>query len=123
MARSALPALARMAMPTLVRWRKSASATNAIGATTIAMIELASKTIPLIVISALNGGSIRAATRRGLPHARGSRMAATASSWARPSVATVRISRGAVKKRRITASSTIAPRRSDATRPTGTARK
>ena len=70
-----------------------------------------------------NGGAMRGASRRSPPHARGSRIAVSASSWVNPIVTTVRIKRGARKKRRMTASSTSAPSTTEAASPAARARK
>ncbi len=58
-----------------------------------------------------------------LPQMTGMNSEPTASSWARPMVATVRIRRVALKKRRMMASSTRLPSTTAATRPRATARK
>ena len=58
-----------------------------------------------------------------LPQMTGMNSEPTASSWARPMVATVRIRRGALKKRRMMASSTTLPSTTAASSPRATAKK
>ena len=110
-------------MPVSVRCRNQPSATIAMGTVTMAMMSLALKMTPVTVKVRSNGGSIRGASSISSPQASGSTSAAPASSVASPIVATVRISRGALRKRRMMVSSTMAPSTSEATTPTGTARK
>ena len=121
-ARSALSALARIATPTLLNRRNNARPMSASGATIIAIRSLASKTTVPIENSRWNGaGSRWPSSGKSTPQSRGSRIASAVRSCDRPSDATVISSRGALKKRRMTASSTIAPTASAARIPTGTA--
>ncbi len=79
------------------------------GTATMAMMSLALKMTPVTVKVRSNGGSIRGASNMSSLQASGSSRAAPASNVASPMVATVRISRGALRKRRMMASSTTAP--------------
>ncbi len=119
-ARSALSALARMAVPAALRRRKAVTATRTIGVTTSPSRSLASKVIAPIWRVASNGGAMRPATR-SRSQSRGSSMATATSTWLRPMVATVTSRRGECEKRRITTRSVVAPRRTAAARPTTTA--
>ncbi len=121
-ARSALSALALMAMPTLLSRRKTARPASASGATIIAMRSFPSNTTVPIENSSSNGAARRWPRRgKSTPHRRGRRIASALSTCDSPSDATVSSSRGALKNRRITASSTTAPRARAAITPTGTA--
>ena len=83
---------------------------SASGATIIAIRSLALKTTVPIENSRWNGAASRwPSSGKSTPHSRGSRIAIAVSSCDRPSDATVSSSRGALKNRRMTASSTIAP--------------
>ena len=117
-ARSALSALARMATPAADARRKTARAAIASGMAMIAIKSFARKIVPPISTLPSKGWSNRLEKRRGEPNRRGRRIEPAASSWARPSVATVRRRRGVRKNRRITTSSTTAPRTTAPTRPT-----
>ncbi len=115
-ARSARSAEARTAMPTSVRRRNTARAIITSGATTRA----ASSSAPKMIGSTVNWmsqGRSRAWADGRSPQSRGSNRLQAPSRVARPMVATVRISRGASKKRRMTSSSTRAPTTRAASRP------
>ena len=117
-ARSALSALARIATPKLLFRRKIASAINATGATTTAIMSLALNTTVPISTSASNGGSSRLPSNGNVaPHSFGMRRAAAVRSCERPSDATVSSRRGDLKKRRMIANSTTAPSRIAPTMP------
>ena len=115
-ARSASSAQARMATPRRVR-RNSASPTNASGITTSATTSFPPKVNGSTVNERSNGAG-KLCGGRPTPNHPGRSNPSPASSWARPMVATVRISRGDRKNRRITSSSTAAPRTTAAAIPT-----
>ena len=116
-ARSALSALARMAVPASLRRRKAVTATMRIGVTTSPSRSLASNVMVPIWRVASNGGVMRPATR-SRSHRRGSSMAAATSTWLRPMVATVTSRRGECENRRMTTRSVVAPSASAASSPT-----
>ena len=119
-ARSALSALARMAVPASLWRRKTVTATTRIGVTTSPSRSLASNVIVPIWRVASNGGAMRPATR-SRSHRRGSRMVAPTNTWLRPMVATVTSRRGECENRRMTTRSVVAPSTSAASRPTTSA--
>ena len=106
----------------LVKRRRAATPSRASGATTNATRWSAEKTMGSMVKWKVSGKWIWLLAGR-LSQISGMSTAPNDSSWARPSVATVRISRGDRKNRRMMASSTSAPSRIDPTRPTLRARK
>ncbi len=131
-ARSARSAEARRAAPTIVRRRNTARAMTTSGATTMAMASLAVKSRGPMVKSSLNGAcTLRLANAFSLPAPvaeftcfwRNSSSPITVKSWERPMVATVRMRRGARKKRRMIRTSTSAPTASAATSPMPSPRK
>ena len=98
-ARSALSALARIAMPTLLMRKNIAKPRSVSGATIIAITSFALKTTVPIVSSMSNGGARRCPrSGKSSPHARGSRIASPPRSWASPSDATVTIKPGRVEE-------------------------
>ena len=119
-ARSALSALARMAVPAALRCRNTLTATSTTGVTMRPSRSLASNTIEPMVRVASNGGSMLPATR-SRSHRRGSSSVAATSTWLRPMVAMVTSSRGEWAKRRMITRSVAAPSTTAASRPASTA--
>ena len=97
-----------MAMPTVERWRNSASTSRHTGTTIIVKMSLALNVTPPKTQLASKGWGSRVPNELS-PKARGGTAPAPASSWDRPMVATVSTSRGAVKNRRMIRASTSTP--------------
>ena len=116
LARSDRSAAARIATPTAVRWRKRPIPRIATGATISTSRSLALKISGSTSKVKSNGGSMRC-DRTFSPKALGRNRPPNASSWVRPSVATVRIRRGARKNRRMISSSHAAPSATAAASP------
>ena len=120
-ARSFESAAARTATPVSLRPKNQARAPSTTGVATRARTSLASKTSGPTVNDRWNG-AVKPVMGLRWAKARGSSTSAAPRIWATPTVATVRIRRGAVKKRRTTTASISAPDRRATTRPRGTAR-
>ena len=119
-ARSPLSDAARMATPTSVKRMKAARAPMITGTDHQGHQVVAGERRAGRRRSA--GSTARSGSRRGCRrrNRRGSRIETKVSSCDSPMVATVRISRGALVKRRMTASSTTAPRTTAAASPRST---
>ncbi len=116
-ARSLRSAEPRIAVPSRVVPRNTATATMARGATISAIRSLADRMKVPIVTFQSTGGGMRCEAALS-PHMRGTSRASTTSSWVMPMVATVNTSLEARANRRTNANSTIAPSATAATRPT-----
>jgi hypothetical protein len=130
LARSALSALARTAMPMSVNRKNAASAAMHSPTANMATMSLPPNTTGAISNSSPNGdgndvGADSTSKTRGNASlaSDGSARPTPANSWASPSVATVRISRGARANRRMTTTSTSAPSPTATTSPSGSATK
>ena len=116
-ARSLRSAEPRMAVPSRVVPRKTATAIMASGATISAIRSLADRmNVPIVTFQSTGGGMRCEAAL--LSHICGTSRASTASSCVMPMVATVSTRREAFENRRTKANSTIAPSATAATRPT-----
>ena len=115
-ARSSRSAAARTPRPVSVRRSTTAIVASRAGATTTATRSLALNPTPPIWAVHANGGGMRRIAGPA-PQARGSHRAPKASTWARPSVATVSSNRGERAKRRMTSTSARAPTTTAAARP------
>ncbi len=116
-ARSLRSAEPRMAVPSRVVPRKTATATMASGATISAIRSFADRmNVPMVSFQSTGGGMRCEAALSS--HIWGTSRASTARSWVIPMVATVRTSLDAFANRRTKANSTITPNAMAATSPT-----
>ncbi len=116
-ARSLRSAEPRMAVPSRVVPRKTATASMASGATISAIRSFADRmNVPMVSFQSTGGGMRCDAALSS--HIWGTSRASTARSWVIPMVATVRTSLDAFENRRTKANSTITPNAMAATSPT-----
>ena len=116
-ARSLRSADPRMAVPSRVVPRNTATATIASGATISAIRSLADRmNVPIVSFQSTGGGMRCEAALSS--HICGTSSASTASNWVMPIVATVSTRRDAFANRRTKASSTITPSATAAASPT-----
>ena len=108
-ARSMFSAMPRTAVPASVLRRNHTSAPNTAGTTATSSRSFPLNVEEATVISCEVRAVSNPVTRASTPSQPGMKRAAPPSTWARPMVATVRTSRGAVWNRRITSRSLAAP--------------
>ena len=122
-ARSRRSPTACTASPTSLRVNQRDTAARQATETMTATRSLASKTTGPTCQAKCQGKLATAVAMGAWPQIRGISRLRTTRSWDSPMVATVRISRGERRKRRTTRISTVAVRRSEATRPVASPRK
>ncbi len=122
-ARSRRSPTACTASPTSLRVNQRETAARQASETMTATRSLASRTTGPTCQANCQGKLATAVAMGAWPQIRGMSRLRTTRSWDRPMVATVRISRGERRKRRTTRISTVAVRRSEATRPVASPRK
>ena len=122
-ARSRRSPTAWVAIPMSLRVNHRDTAPRQATETMTATRSLASRTTGPTCQARCQGNVTTAVAMGTCPQMRGMSRLRTTRSWESPMVATVRMSRGERRKRRTTRISTVAVRRSDATRPVASPRK